>query len=203
MVQEFEVAPLKYKVLRGVSERQLSEHHDVLYAGYVKKTTEIRRKIREADLGEANATYSQIRALKLEETFAVNGVKLHEGYFENLGGDGKPAGSILKMIEEDFGSFEEWRKEFVAAGKSARGWVVLAFDFKDGRLHNYLCDLHNQGGVWNCITLLILDVYEHAYFLDYATNRAKYLDAFLDNMDWSYVNSVIDKYRLQEYRSKL
>lgn len=202
MTEEFEAIALKYKDLRGLSERQLSEHHDVLYAGYVKKSNEIRKRISEADLGEANASYSGIRSLKFEETFTVNGVKLHEGYFENLGGEGKPSGIILDLIEEDFGSFEAWKKEFTAVGKSARGWVVLAFDLKDNTLHNYLCDLHNQGGVWNCITLLILDVYEHAYFLDYATSRAKYIDAFFENINWEYVNSIVNKYKLQQYRNK-
>ena len=202
MTEEFEAIALKYKDLRGLSERQLSEHHDVLYAGYVKKSNEIRKRISEADLGEANASYSGIRSLKFEETFTVNGVKLHEGYFENLGGEGKPSGLILDLIEKDFGSFEAWKKEFTAVGKSARGWVVLAFDLKDNTLNNYLCDLHNQGGVWNCITLLILDVYEHAYFLDYATSRAKYIDAFFENINWEYVNSIVNKYKLQQYRNK-
>jgi len=203
VTEEFEAIALKYKDLRGLSERQLSEHHDVLYAGYVKKSNEIRKRIIEADLGEANASYSNIRSLKLEETFNVNGVKLHEGYFENLGGEGKPSGTILDLIEKDFGSFEAWKKEFTAVGKSARGWVVLAFDLKDSTLHNYLCDFHNQGGVWNCITLLILDVYEHAYFLDYATSRAKYIDAFFDNINWAYVNSIVNKYKIQQYRNKI
>ena len=200
MTEDFVTKPLKYKALGGISERQLSEHPGVLYNGYVHKTNAIRKNLSEVDLGEANPTYSQIRALKVEETFAVNGVKLHEGYFENLGGNGKPIGNILRMIEEDFGSFKEWKNDFVAIGKSARGWVVLALDLKDGKLHNYLCDIHNQGAVWNCIALLIMDVYKHAYFIDYATKRAKYIDAFLDNVNWGYVNSIIDKYNLQVYR---
>ena len=84
------VAPLSYKAgaLEGLSERQITEHHDTLYAGYVNKTNEIRGKLDTVDLGSANATYGDFRELKVEETFAVNGVRLHEGYFDVMGGKG-------------------------------------------------------------------------------------------------------------------
>ncbi len=200
MPEEFQVKPLKFKELQGISQRQISEHHDVLYAGYVKKTNEIRSKFKTVDLADTNATYSTVRALKLEETFAVNGVKLHEGYFDSLGGDGVPKGKILDLIKEDFGSYEAWEKEFRALGISARGWVVLAYDWSDGKLHNYLCDAHNQGGVWSCAPLLILDVYEHAYFLDYATGRKNYIDAFMKNIDWAHVNQSIAQHGILEHR---
>src|SRR3989338_2094316 len=143
-----EAKPLKYKQLNGISEKQLSEHHDVLYAGYVKKIQEIRQKLESADKESANATSSDFRALKIEESFALNGVRLHELYFDNLGGDGKAKGDILKLIEADFGSLESWQKEFAACGMSARGWVVMTYDWEERKLRNYVCDLHNQGGIW-------------------------------------------------------
>src|SRR3989338_10236690 len=100
-----EIKPLKYKDLEGLSEKQLKEHHDVLYAGYVKKIVEIEEKFKGVDLSSANATYSDLRELKMEETFALNGVKLHEGYFDNMTkGGAKPAGRIKKRNERDFGS---------------------------------------------------------------------------------------------------
>src|SRR3989338_11097239 len=189
-----EVKPLKYKSLQGLSEKQLSEHHDVLYAGYCKKLDEIRQKLAGVDLATANATYSDLRELKVEETFAANGVRLHEGYFDNLGGKGgKSTDEILKLIEKDFGSYEKWEAEFRALGLCSRGWVVLAFDWVDNKLHNYVADVHNQGGVWNCSPVLILDVYEHAYFIDYATARKKYIDAFFQNIDWTECNTVIKR----------
>ncbi len=201
-----EVKPLKYKsdALKGLSERQITEHHDVLYAGYVKKVAEIRDKLKKVELTTANATYSDLRELKHEETFALNGVKLHEGYFDNLSpnGGGVASGKIAEMIEQDFGSFENWKNEFMACGVSARGWVVLAFDLDDKKLHNYICDVHNQGGVWSCIPLLILDVYEHAYFLDYGTARKKYLDVFMDNVDWGFVNYLIERHKIAQLRSE-
>ncbi len=197
-MSELQVKPLKYKELPGLSEKQLSEHHDVLYAGYVKKTNEIRGKLESVSLEGVNATHSDLRELKLEETFALNGVKLHERYFDNLGGKGgAPEGAIADWIMEDFGSYEKWQAEFSACGMAARGWVVLAFDLEEKRLMNVVCDVHNQGGVWGQVPLLVLDVYEHAYFLDYATARKKYLETFTQNVDWSAVNAQIEKFDLK------
>jgi len=198
---EFTLQPLRYKELPGLSEKQLAEHHVVLYAGYVNKVNEIRAALPSADPAKANATHSDLRELKLEEGFAVNGVVLHERYFDGLKPGGEaPTGAIAEFIDQDFGSFEKWSTEITACGLAARGWVVLAFDLRDGRLHNYLCDMHNQGGIWGAIPLLVLDVYEHAYFLDYATARKRYLEAFLKNIDWSAANSLIEKYGLRKLR---
>src|SRR3989338_425783 len=201
-----EVKPLKYESLDGLSEKQLKEHHDVLYAGYVKKISEIEEKLKNVDLFSANATHSDLRELKMEETFALNGVKLHEGYFENMTpGASLPAealakaggkGQVFEMLKRDFGSYENWEKEFKAMGLAARGWVVLGYDLDEKRLKNILCDSHNQGGVWNMIALLIMDVYEHAYFLDYATARKSYIEAFFANINWDFVNLLVYKYNI-------
>ena len=190
-----EVRPLKYKELDGLSEKQLKEHHDVLYAGYVKKIDEIEEKLKKIDLASAGAVYSDLRELKLEETFALNGAKLHEGYFDNMiKGGNEPAGKILEMIERDFGSYENWEKEFKALGLAARGWVVLGYDLDEKKLKNILCDSHNQGGVWNMISLFIMDVYEHAYFIDYATGRKAYIEAFFKNIDWRSIDKLMSRF---------
>lgn len=192
------IKPLKYTLLDGLSEKQLKEHHDVLYAGYVKKVGEIEEKLQSADLSAANATYSEFGELKREETFALNGVKLHEGYFANMAAGGsKPSERLLHMIERDFGSCEKWEKEFRATGMSARGWVVLGYDFDEKCLRNVLCDTHNQGGIWNMAALLVMDMYEHAYFIDFATGRKAYIDAFFHNIDWQAVESAIDRYGIR------
>ncbi len=197
-----EVKPLKYSELEGLSEKQLKEHHDILYAGYVRKIEEIEEKLKNVDLATANATFSDLRALKMEETFALNGVKLHEGYFENMVARGSPSQSsgsmsaIHALIDRDFGSYENWEKEFKAMGLSARGWVVLGYDLDEKKLKNILCDSHNQGGVWNMVALMIMDVYEHAYFIDYATGRKAYIEAFFKNIDWDFVNLQIEKYNI-------
>ena len=187
--------PLPYTKLEGLSEKQLSEHHDVLYAGYVKKIDEIEAGIKDIDLTQAHATLSKLRSYKLEETFALNGVKLHEGYFDNMKPGGEEcSGAIRTLIERDFGSYDAWLAEFKAMGLAARGWVVLAYDLDEKKLKNILCDAHNQGGVWNSLALFIMDVYEHAYFVDYATARKAYIEAFFKNINWAHVNSLLDKY---------
>ncbi len=192
-----EVKPLKYTALEGLSEKQLKEHHDVLYAGYVKKVGEIEEKLKTVDVSSANATYSDLRELKMEETFALNGVKLHEGYFGNMVSGGNAAlGKIKEMIERDFGSYEKWEQEFRAMGLCARGWVVLGYDLDEKKLRNVLCDSHNQGGVWNMVALFIMDVYEHAYFIDFATGRKAYIEVFFKNIDWGYVNELCAKYQI-------
>ena len=194
-----EVRPLKQKQIEGfLSEKQLAEHHDVLYAGYVKKVDEIREKLKDVKTDTANATYSDLRELKVEETFATNGVRLHEDYFDCMSAEGKgPSEGLLNLIKRDFGSYENWANEFKACGLAARGWVVLAFDWREMRLRNFVCDVHNQGGVWNCTPLMVLDVYEHAYFLDYATGRKKYVEGFMENIDWEYPNKLAENLRMK------
>lgn len=196
-----ETKPLKYSELEGLSEKQLKEHHDVLYAGYVKKWNEIQEKLKSVDRSLANATYSEYGELKREETFALNGIKLHEGYFDNMVSGGRePSGILTQWLEEDFGSYEKWLEDFKALGLAARGWVILAMDLDDGTLHNYLCDSHNQGGVWNAVSLLIMDVYEHAYFIDFATGRKAYIEVFFKNIDWTPVDAIVSKFDLARFR---
>jgi len=181
----------------GLSLKMLKEHFK-LYEGYVKKTNEIQEKIEKADKSEANGVYSTIGELKRQETFAVNGMKLHEVYFGHLNGDGVPKGELVAMIEKDFGSMEAWKTDMVATGICARGWAILAFDYRDNRLHNYGSDAHNIGAVWGAIPLIVLDVYEHAYAMDYGVNRKDYLDAFFKNLDWDFANAIAAEHNIAE-----
>jgi Fe-Mn family superoxide dismutase len=106
-----------------------------------------------------------------------------------VGGAGqKPSGRILKLIEENFNSYPEWEKRFRGVGKSARGWAVLSFDYRDNKLHNYLLDAHDEGNTEETWPLLVLDVYEHAYMIDYGINREAYIDVFFKNINWNVVN---------------
>lgn len=189
------------KDLEGLTLKMVQEHFK-LYQGYVKKSNEMQEKIATADKSEANGVFSFIGELKRQETFAVNGMKLHEVYFGQLMGDGEPKGEVVAMIEEDFGSVEKWKEDMVATGLSARGWAILCFDFRDNRLHNYGSDAHNVGAVWGAIPLVVLDVYEHAYFIDYGVNRKDYLAAFFKNLDWNFVNKIAASYGLSEKHGK-
>lgn len=195
-----EVKPLKYKSITGLSERQLAEHHDVLYAGYVNKYNEICTQLSNIDTSAANATYSEIRELQHEKGFALNGIKLHEYYFDNLTDQtSEISGPIKKLIETRWGSVESWAEEFAALGVAARGWVVLSWDFDLNALDNIICDAHNQGAIWNGTTILVMDVYEHAYFLDYGVKRKDYIAAFMAAIDWNIVNERLPKWVVEKY----
>lgn len=198
MKNEYQPHELKImKDLDGISKKMIDEHFK-LYQGYVKKSNEIQEKINSADKSEANASYSYIGELKRQETFAVNGMKLHEVYFGHLGGDGIPKGDLVKMIEEDFSSLDTWKEDMIATGLSARGWAVLCFDYRDNRLHNYGADAHNVGAVWGAIPIIVLDVYEHAYFLDYGVNRKSYIDSFFKNLNWGFADKIVKDFELQK-----
>ncbi len=191
----FEVKDLLWAkdALRGISEKTIETHHDKLYAGYVNKRNEIESLLPGVDRSAANQAYSAYRALKLEETFSADGAILHELYFDILGGPGgAPTGSLADKINADFGSFEAFVEDLTACGMAARGWAVTAYDPSDGKLHNFLCDVHNQGGVWGTVPLMALDTYEHAYFMDYGSDRAAYIQAFFDNVNWDKVQENLD-----------
>ncbi len=191
--------------LTGISDKTLAIHHDKLYAGYVAKKNEISEKLEVlshgGDVSSANQSYSELRAIKDGETFAINGVYLHEWYFDTLGGDGTPSGSLSDALTTTYGSLENFMTYFSACGMATRGWVVLCYDTHDATLRVYTGDAHNHGGVWGCMPVLVLDVYEHAYFIDYGSDRKAYIADWWKNLDWkkateSYQN-VIRLYRLK------
>jgi superoxide dismutase, Fe-Mn family len=182
--------------LDGISRESVEAHYK-LYEGYVNKRNEILRELDGVDLSAANQVYSQLRVLKVELTFAVGGIKNHEIYFEHLGGlGGDPDGAFGQLVERDFGSAEAWRTDLKATGMAGRGWAWTAHDWDEGRLFNYIGDAQNTYPIWNATPLVALDVYEHAYFLDYRTDRAAYIDAFFDNLDWTAVNDWVSGYQI-------
>jgi len=198
----YEEKPLKFsKELKGISKKTLEIHHDKLYVGYVKKSNEILERLTElrkdiiAGNAVGNQTYSELRALKEGETFAVNGVYLHEYYFDALGGDGsaEKAPELSGAIAEKWGSIEDFQKYFTEAGMAARGWSLLVWDVKAKELRQYNSDAHNQGGVWGCIPIVVLDVYEHAYFIDYGSDRKSYIADFWKNFDWEVAEEIYKK----------
>jgi superoxide dismutase, Fe-Mn family len=200
MSQYEEIKPRELKPavleLEGISRATVEAHYR-LYQGYVAKRNEILEKLGSADLGTANQVYSDLRSLKVDLTFAIGGIKNHELYFEHLGGaGGSPTGAVAKLIARDFGSADAWRDDLKATGMAARGWAWTAYDWDERRLFNYVGDAQNTFPVWNATPLVALDVYEHAYFLDFQTDRAGYIEAFLGNLDWEVVNGWIEAYRI-------
>ena len=182
--------------LDGIS-REAVEAHYKLYEGYVNKRNEIIGKLGEVDVASANQVYSEVRALKVDLSFALGGIKNHEIYFDHLGGGGgEPDGAIRNLIARDFGSIPEWRADLKATGMAARGWAWTAYDWDEGRLFNYIGDAQNTFPIWNATPLVALDVYEHAYFIDFQTDRPSYIEAFFGNLDWDVVNSWVEQYQI-------
>jgi Fe-Mn family superoxide dismutase len=182
--------------LDGISRESVEAHHK-LYEGYVNKRNEIMGKLDELDVSSANQVYSEVRALKVDLSFAIGGIKNHEIYFDHLGGGGgEPDGAIRELLFRDFGSLENWRADLKATGMAGRGWAWTAYDWDEGRLFNYIGDAQNTFPVWNATPLIALDVYEHAYFLDFQTDRASYIEVFFANLDWKVVNEWVEGYQI-------
>jgi Fe-Mn family superoxide dismutase len=183
--------------LDGIS-RETIEAHYKLYQGYVNKRNEILSKLGSVDLAAANQVYSEIRALKVDLTFAIGGIKNHEIYFEHLGGTGgDPSGLFSDLVKRDFGSAADWKTDLKATGMAGRGWAWTAYDWDEGRLFNYIGDAQNTFPVWNATPLVALDVYEHAYFIDFGTDRAAYIDSFFHNLDYDVVNDWAQRYGIR------
>ena len=193
-----EIKPLLFnpETLKGISQKTVEIHHGKLYKGYVDKSNEISEKLgvlRKSGKAEGNQIYSELRGLKLGETFATNGVYLHENYFAILGGDGVPRGEIVRAIEEKWGSIDDFKAYFSACGMAARGWAILAWDMHAKKLMQYNCDAQNHGGIWGAIPIISMDVYEHSYFIDTGSDRATYIKAFFDNLNWDKIEEFYQR----------
>ena len=179
--------------LNGISARTMEEHYE-LYKGYVGKTNEIQEKLGAVDRTTANQIFSDLRSLRVDLSFAIGGVKNHEIYFGHLGGKGgTPSGKVANMIKRDFPSYDAWMADFRASGLAARGWVWLAYDHDWSTLTTVVGDAQNTFPLWNATPILALDVYEHAYWIDYGRARAKYIEAFFNNLDWSVVEQNLER----------
>lgn len=192
---EADIAKALKTAPKGISEAT-HKNHLTLWQGYANKTNEIRNALAEleVDPAKANQIYSQVRALKVNYAFALGGYKNHNVYFDTIGGDGGPAtGDVATLITEAYGSFENWAKDIKATGIAGRGWAYLAYDRDEQRVFNFIGDGQDTFPQWNTELILALDVYEHAYFLDFQTARAKYIDAWLSVIDWDAVNARLAK----------
>lgn len=181
--------------MKGISKKTVEDHLK-LYSGYVSKYNEITDKLKaltEDDFAASNQVFSTIRSLKTELSFAWGGIINHEIYFTHLGGTGGAASSnLLKQIEKDFGSFEAYKKDMKASALSARGWVWTVWNKREQKLMNHIGDSQNTYALWETTPLVALDTYEHAYFGDYGINRAHYIDAFFENMNWDVVEKAFE-----------
>ena len=176
----------------AVTQKQFDEHAK-LYKGYVDKVNAISDELALHDAqAQANAVYSKYRGLKDSETFALAGVILHEMYFQNMSQtSGEPDEKTMMVLEDSFGSFENWLADFKACATAARGWCVLCYEQRTKTFRNILQDAHDKGSVAGMYPLLVLDVYEHAYFMDYGTGKAAYIDKFVASINWDVVGKRV------------
>ena len=186
---QYKTLPLPFdpSVLRGISEKVIVSHHQNNYSGAVKKLNLIQQQL--AAMPE-NAHPIEYGALKKEELIALNSKLLHELYFGNLGGSGVMDRRMKTLLIQGFGSLEAWKNDFVKTAKSlsgGSGWVILSYLKGQNTLMHQIASDHSDS-VATGVPLLVLDMYEHSYHMDYGTKAAQYIDAFVDNIDWAIVS---------------
>ncbi len=197
MTYELKKLPFDPSRIKGMSEKLLVSHYENNYTGAVKRLNAIEAQLAGADF--ATAPVFVVNGLKREELIAANSMILHELYFDGLGGDGPPTGALADAIARDFGAVERWKTEFSAMGKAeggGSGWVLLSWSPRDKRLMNCWAADHTTtlaGGR----PILALDMYEHAYAMDYGAKAAAYVDAFMQAIRWNNVAGLYDRYSQQ------
>lgn len=184
--------PLRYAPgsLPGLSEKLVQSHWENNYQGSVRALNTIEQRLAAA-MADADFPPVAYSGLKREELHRTGSVVLHEHYFEGLGGDGKPGGSIAEALSAAFGSTAAWEAEFRRTAMSlagGSGWTVLAYNRHTASLHNYWAWDHMHGAATGA-PLLVLDMYEHAFHMDYGTAAARYVDAFMANLDWEIIDA--------------
>lgn len=169
---------------------QLLKNHFTLYQGYVKNTNDLSANLAQAEKGGwmGMPGYAE---LKRRFGWEFDGMRLHEYYFGNMSKDGgSPSDAFKERVSKDFGSYESWEKDFRATGAMRGiGWAVLYHDTMADKLFNVWINEHDAGHFAGCTPVLIMDVFEHAFMLDYGTKRADYIEAFMKAIDWKVVDS--------------
>ena len=188
---QHQIKPLPFDPakLKGISEKLIRSHHENNYSGAARALNAVEQRLA-AMLADKDLPAYVYGDLKREELVRTGSLVLHEIYFANLGGDGKAAGDVLEAIKKAFGSYEQWEAEFKRTGNAlggGSGWVILALNFHTGELRNYWSWDHMHNAPFSR-PLLALDMYEHAYHMDYGAAAAKYVDAFMQNVNWEEVN---------------
>ena len=176
--------------MEGFSETLLKNHF-TLYQGYVTNTNKL-ADLLTAMLKEGKVGTPEYSELKRRFGFEFNGMRLHEYYFENLGGKAPldKSGNLAKKVADAFGSYDAWEQDFKATGAMRGiGWTILYQDNVTGWLFNQWINEHEVGHLAGCIPILVMDVFEHAFITDYGLKRADYIEAFFKNINWGGVES--------------
>lgn len=192
--EQHPIIPLPFDARRldGISERMIVSHHENNYGGAVKNLNKVEEELSRVTKDTPGFV---VAGLKERELTFTNSMILHEHYFANLGGDGKPSGGIEKRLAIQHGSFSRWEELFRATGVSlsgGSGWVLLDYNFQISQLHTYWSGNHTQSVAFGQ-PLLVLDMYEHSYQMDYGAAASKYIDAFFRNINWDEVNRRLER----------
>jgi len=183
--------PLRHKSIPGfLSAEQIAPHHTAHYGGalrgYSGLDTKLEESVKEGTAIDANAYSAMQRARQSKG----NSVVLHELYFDGLVPKLlDPKAEVRAAIEKRFGSLEKWAGDFQASAKAAAGWAMLTYHPVNGKLYNVVSDEHAQGPLWMAAPLVVIDVYEHAFYIDYHNRKAEYIEKFMDHIDWPEVNT--------------
>ncbi|HEX3077198.1 MAG TPA: Fe-Mn family superoxide dismutase [Lachnospiraceae bacterium] len=170
--------------------REQFDAHNMLYQNYVKQYNEINEILitNEAERQSSNTVYSKFRCLKRGETYSLDAIIFHELYFENMGGVKNVVPiEFISMIKNQFENFAYWREDFIATAKASRGWAILCYEQRSNRFMNISLDAHDKGVVGMAFPIIVLDTYEHAYYLQYQNDKETYFHNFLDNINWNVV----------------
>jgi Fe-Mn family superoxide dismutase len=182
--------PLKHESIPGfLSAEQIAPHHAAHYGGALKGYSSADQKIEDSIKNGTAMEAAAFGALKRAINSKGNSVVLHEMYFDGLIPEAPdPAVDIRAAIEKRFGSIEKWTADFVASAKGASGWAMLVKHPVNGKLYNVVSDEHAMGVVWMAVPLIVIDTYEHAFYIDYQNRKSAYVEKFIEHIDWNEAN---------------
>jgi len=186
----FDAKKFDFDNINGISKCQLDQHY-TLYTRYVDAMNKVSIEMNDNNLYKnCNPNFSNLRNTQIALTYNLDSIKLHELYFENMTGlNNDINGKIQMVINNTFGSYENFIDKFKCIGLSMRGWVILCYDYFSNDYYIYGQDSHNTEISMNTYPLIVMDVYEHAYMIDFGIDKAKYIDAFFKNLDFKVINN--------------
>jgi superoxide dismutase, Fe-Mn family len=182
--------PLKLKAIPGfLSAEQIAPHHTAHYGGALKAFVGIDAKFEESFQKGTAIDPAAFETMQRQKSSRGNSVVLHEMYFDGLALKAPdPAEDVRTAIEKRFGSLEKWTADFIASAKAAAGWAMLVLHPVNGKLYNVVSDEHAMGLLWLAMPLVVIDVYEHAFYIDYQNKKAEYVEKFIGFIDWAEAN---------------
>ena len=168
-----------------LSAAQIAPHHTAHYGGALKAATAADLRLEEMAKADTVADQAAFAHLKRLVNSRANSVVLHEFYFDGLSPeDSDPTAGLRQAIEQRFGSIERWATDFIASAKEAAGWAMLVRHPASGKLYNVVSDEHAMGVVWMAVPIVVIDTYEHAFYIDYENRKAEYVEKFVEHIDW-------------------